>query len=152
MFIPPKGRAIMSWLPRKCVVAPVDFTDDCFEAAKLALQFVDDVSDLHVIHVLPRISSMEPGVVWGEVNDESRKEHITEALRKRLTGEEFKGVRIAVLIGKSPNRIADYAEKQGADLIVMPSHVTSRGKRFLIGSVTDRVTHMAHCPVLVLRK
>jgi len=37
-------------------------------------------------------------------------------------------------------------------LIVMGSRGLSGIKSFLLGSISDRVVHHAHCPVLIVRK
>ena len=43
------------------------------------------------------------------------------------------------------------AEEEDADLIVVGDSGTSRGKRLLAGSVSNRVSHRASCSVLILR-
>ncbi|MDE1861747.1 MAG: universal stress protein [Thaumarchaeota archaeon] len=47
--------------------------------------------------------------------------------------------------------IINYAEKIGADLIVLGSTGTSGFKKLLLGSVSEDVVRYAHCPVLVVR-
>jgi nucleotide-binding universal stress UspA family protein len=141
----------MGWLPKKCVVVPIDFSENCFAAAALALEFVESADQLHIVHVLPKLSPMEPGAVWGDVDNDSRSDHVEGAVRERLCDSELADAAIAVAFGKPAREIAQYAKRVGAELIVMPSNVGHGGKYLLVGSVTERVVHTAHCPVLVLR-
>lgn len=142
----------MSWLPKKLVVVPIDFTDESFAAAEAALSFVDTASDIHLIHVLPHLSPMDPGVVWDTVDDSSRQDHAEDALRAKLKGDAYEGINVAVSIGDPGHEIAAFAEETKAELIILPSHGQSTIKRILIGSVTERVVRLAHCPVLVIKK
>jgi nucleotide-binding universal stress UspA family protein len=53
--------------------------------------------------------------------------------------------------GGRPHRvIADYAEEEGIDLVVMGSHGRSGVRRALLGSVTERTLRSTHVPVLVV--
>jgi nucleotide-binding universal stress UspA family protein len=47
--------------------------------------------------------------------------------------------------------ILDYANHHGVDLIVIASHGRSGIRRWILGSVTQKVLHSAHIPVLVIR-
>jgi len=49
------------------------------------------------------------------------------------------------------NAILDVAEERGADLIVVGNKGMSGAKRFLLGSVPNRVSHHAPCSVLIIR-
>lgn len=55
-------------------------------------------------------------------------------------------------IGNAAQRILSVASDQKVDLIVMGSRGLGDIKSFLLGSVSDRVAHHAHCPVLIVRK
>jgi nucleotide-binding universal stress UspA family protein len=52
--------------------------------------------------------------------------------------------------GAVSQQIADMAEKEGVDLVVMSSHGRSGPGRGQFGGVTDRVLHACHVPVLVV--
>ena len=52
--------------------------------------------------------------------------------------------------GPAADRIVEYAEAQGIDLIVMSTHGRGGVRRFLVGSVTDRVIRSTVLPVLVV--
>ena len=141
----------MSWLPKRTVVTPVDFSEDSLVAVDTSLQMVDDPSHVHVVHVLQELSPVEPGEIWHTVSHESRKKHAAQALRERLSGEKYAQAPIEILFGDPGHEITNYAESIEADLIVMPSHGRTGFSRLLIGSVAERVIRLAHCPVLVLR-
>ncbi len=47
--------------------------------------------------------------------------------------------------------IACVAQEEGSDLIIVGSRGLGAFQRTLLGSVSDHVTHHAHCPVLVVR-
>lgn len=53
--------------------------------------------------------------------------------------------------GDAADAIIDVAEEQGADLIVVGNRGLSGARRFLLGSVPNRVSHHAPCAVLIVR-
>jgi nucleotide-binding universal stress UspA family protein len=141
----------MGWLPKKTVIVPIDFSDESFEALRLGAEFVGERGTLHAVHVLPELSPMEPGVIWHTVDDQSRSRHAQEAIEKRIDETGVKGVSITVGFGDPAREITHFAEKMKADLIVLPSKGRGGALRVLLGSVAERVIHLAHCPVLVLK-
>ena len=56
----------------------------------------------------------------------------------------------AVEDGQAADKIVDYAEAAGIDLIIMSTHGRGGVRRFLVGSVTDKVIRSTHLPVLVI--
>jgi nucleotide-binding universal stress UspA family protein len=54
-------------------------------------------------------------------------------------------------VGDPATAILDVAERDGAELIVMGTRGLGTAERWLIGSVSDKVLHHAHCSVLVAR-
>lgn len=134
------------------VVVPVDFSAESLAAVREALELVrGDASKIYVVHVLAEMSPADPGVVWGEISDENRAEHVRDALRQSLPGPQLQPLHLEVVFGDAGFRIAEFAERIGADLIVIPSHGRTGIQHLLIGSVAERVIRYAHCPVLVLR-
>lgn len=53
--------------------------------------------------------------------------------------------------GDPATAILEVAAKESADLIVMGTRGLGTAERWLIGSVSDKVLHHAHCSVLVAR-
>jgi len=142
----------VSWMPRKVVVVPVDFSDDSFDALKTARDLVAVDGEVRVVHVLPIIEPAEPGIIWDTVDDESRSRHAEEALRQKLEERDEHNLKIAIRFGDPSHEIAEYVGESEADLVVLPSHGSSGFRRLLLGSVAERVVRLVHCPVLVLKK
>jgi len=139
----------MTWLPRKRVVVPFDFSDESYAAVLLAKDFVADTTRIDVVHVLPELMATEPGVIWSSIDDAGRMDHAKEAMRKRF--KDLPAMSLHVGIGDPGSVITDHASEVAADLILIPSHGRTGVKRLLLGSVAERVARLAHCPVLVLR-
>ncbi len=141
----------MSWLQNKKVVVPVDFSEISLTAVGVAIDIVDDPRNVLVVHVLQDLSPMEPGELWGTLDKATRIKNTTKALHDRLVDEGHPNVTTEVVIGDAGHEIVNFAERERAELIVLTSHGRTGLKRLLLGSVAERVTRLAHCPVLVLR-
>jgi nucleotide-binding universal stress UspA family protein len=53
--------------------------------------------------------------------------------------------------GDPADAILDVAEERGADLIIVGNRGRAGAKRFLLGSVPNRISHHAPCAVLIIR-
>ncbi len=141
----------MAWKELNKVIVPVDFSDESFQAVDTALAIVESPERLHVLHVLPELSPLEPGEVWATINEQTRTKHAESALRERLSAPAYAGIQITILFGAPGHQIAAHAAAIRADMIILPSHGRTGLAHLLIGSVAERVVRLAHCPVLVLR-
>lgn len=137
-------------LPRKTIV-PIDFSDLSYRALQRAVEIAGDAATVHAIHVLPELNAMEPGVMYQTVTDETRVANTEDFMRKKFAADQYSGLVVHAVVGDPGHRVAEYAEQQEADLIVLPSHGRTGLKHLLLGSVAERIVRMAHCPVLVLR-
>ena len=54
------------------------------------------------------------------------------------------------MVGTAAIEIARYANEHAADVIVLGSHGHGVVKRYMLGSVAERVIRQATCPVLVV--
>ena len=70
---------------------------------------------------------------------------------KRLREDGWTGETL-VRNGNPVDEILRVADETDADLIVLGSHGTGRAKRFLLGSVSDRVLEYASCSVLIVKR
>ena len=141
----------MSWTVTRIVV-PVDFSGESEHAIRTALDLVDDPADVHCVHVLLPLDHVSPGVVLGDVTDDSRQEAAKSHLDRCLMESALKGLTTRILMGSPGHEIAEYARTVSADLIVIPSHGYHGVKRLVLGSVAERVIRHAECSVLVTRR
>lgn len=134
------------------VVVPVDFSGESPAALKAALDVVENATQIHLVHVLLPLDAISPGVLLGDVSDETRTQHIKANLEKLALEAGAVGAHQVVLIGSPGLEIAEYAKEEAADLIIIPSHGYHGVKRMVLGSVAERVIRHAECSVLVLRR
>ena len=141
----------MPWTICKPIVVPFDFSEYAMEAVKKAIELASNTNLVHCLHVLPFITPTEPGVVWGMVDDEERLKHALESMHEQLPERDFGKLQVDVRFGDPGSVVADRAKELDADLIVIGSHGRSGLARLMLGSVAERVTRLASCPVLVVK-
>ncbi|ESA34589.1 hypothetical protein N836_16315 [Leptolyngbya sp. Heron Island J] len=141
----------MSWLKRKSVLIPIDFSDLSYQALEPAKELVEDISSLKLIHVLAPLHPADPAAMWDTVSDDDRKQKVRLFTRHKLNELGYGTIHIEVVIGDTTSKIVDYAQTIDADLIIMPSHGRKGVSRFLLGSVAEQVVRLSHCPVLILK-
>ena len=76
--------------------------------------------------------------------------HIINNIKKFLKGNGIV-LHSRVEFGNPAEKIIDIAVKENFDIIIMCSHGISSSKKFLLGSVTNKVVHYASTPVLVIK-
>ena len=81
------------------------------------------------------------------------REDVDATLREASEHAEAAGVEAAIYArqGDPADAILDVAEERGADLIVVGNKGMTGAKRFLLGSVPNKVSHHAPCSVLIIR-
>jgi nucleotide-binding universal stress UspA family protein len=128
---------------------------DGSEGAKRALLFVAEL--FHPGEVAVRLVGVPEGVPMvgyagtlpSPEEEEERQRELEEAA-KVLADRGFSPT-IARRNGDPATVILDEAESQGADLIALGTRGLSTVERWLVGSVSSKVLHHAHCSVLVVR-
>ena len=133
------------------IVVPTDMSEFSLRALDVANRLADSRNRIHVVHVMAVIEPIEPEAAWVVVDEPVRLEQTRLQLGAFLTSHGFGDVHFEVLIGNAGTEITEYAAQVEAGLIVIPSHGRGPIKRLLLGSTTDRVVHLSHCPVLVLK-
>ena len=125
-------------------------------AAETAKRFGATLTALHVFHspsyVYPAFDGA--GFIIDPVDANRFAQKVQEGIAKR-TERALKehGVDYDVRqeTGYPSDVIVRVADEEKFDLIVMGSRGMGAIKSLLIGSVSDRVVHHAHCPVLIVR-
>jgi nucleotide-binding universal stress UspA family protein len=152
----------MSDFPAKILLA-TDGSEDAALAAQVSISLAKDTSaELQVVHVaeiyriyLPRTGGPLPSA---QTDEEAKKEHQAlldyEVERIKQAGENVATAHLRV--GKPAEEILRVSEEIIAGLIIVGNQGLgrkfSRMKRFLMGSVSERVTTYARCSVMVVRR
>jgi len=75
----------------------------------------------------------------------------TLAAAAELAGAAGVEVDVYARQGDPADAILDVAEEQGVDLVIVGNKGMTGAKRFLLGSVPNKVSHHAPCSVLIIR-
>jgi len=86
-----------------------------------------------------------PPEVQEQMRSAMRETMQRELERVKATGET------EVIDGSPASAVTEYAEKLGAELIVVGTHGRTGFSRLALGSVAEHVVRSAGCPVLVVR-
>jgi nucleotide-binding universal stress UspA family protein len=81
------------------------------------------------------------------------REDVERTLEQSAREMRDAGVDVETLAreGDPADSILDVAEEKGADLVVIGNKGMTGAKRFLLGSVPNKVSHHAPCSVLIIR-
>ncbi len=143
----------------KQILVPTDFSIYSDNALKEAIDIAKQHSStIHLLHVnsLVRQCAMDYCMTSDMVDDLEKQS--TETAQKRIKEEidkfpESNAVTIVPEVKKGTpyeEILKDQVEKN-IDLIVIASHGTTGLLNYFMGSVADKVTKGAKCPVLLLR-
>ncbi len=134
------------------ILVPVDGSEYSKKAVNLACDLVKKFkSELTIIFVVtpPILFGAEASIVdFKPLEDAGKK--ILHSSKKVAKDCGIKPVG-RLEIGQAADKIIQIAKDEKFDLIVMGSRGMSAVKSFLMGSVSDKVSHHAPCPVLIVR-
>jgi universal stress protein F len=137
----------------KKILLPVDFPHAfvpvIHQAATLARHFHAEIVMLHVVTALSQAAGVPPDGsararfdLFAELL-RNMEDNTQQSLRRDLEGLTLKCILIE---GEPAHVIVDTAQRENADLIMMPSHGQTFDK-FLLGAVTAKVLHRTDCPI-----
>lgn len=80
-------------------------------------------------------------------------EDVDAMLQEMVEPIKGRGVDVEGLarVGDAADAILDVAEEQNSDLIIVGNKGMTGAKRFLLGSVPNKISHHAPCSVLIIR-
>jgi nucleotide-binding universal stress UspA family protein len=139
--------------PMKKILVAVDGSEASLHAARMALGLANATgAALTVAYSVPPM--LIPGEVpFTVVNDVVKAEVVRG---KQLLDEVAKALgdpnlRTVELEGSPAETIAELAENEGFDLVVVGSRGRNAVARLFLGSIADRLVHICRKPVLVVR-
>jgi nucleotide-binding universal stress UspA family protein len=85
------------------------------------------------------------------VNPREDVQGVLDAEAERVKEGGISNVETFAREGDPADAILDVAEEKGADLIVVGNKGMTGARRFLLGSVPNKVSHHAPCNVMIVR-
>ena len=137
------------------VVVPWTFTNASRAALTTALALVDDPGQVHAVHIADCPPQSEIPIA-----SECRARRQYQECESRFREQFFphlpcsaKDLRLHfhVVYGRVAAEVASFALRESASLVVLSGGNRWSVSRFVFGSLTTKIVHAAHCPVLVLK-
>ena len=113
------------------------------ENAEIVLLRVAVTPDLSMFAHNPALATN----IVKELEDETDAYMKAEVIKLRDEGVKVSGITRG---GAVPDTILAVADETHADMIAMSTHGRTGVKRWLMGSVADRVVHYSHIPVMLI--
>jgi nucleotide-binding universal stress UspA family protein len=141
------------------IVVGTDGSDTAKEAVRQASELAKTVgAKLHLVSAYEPVPEGRLRQERQQVPDDLQwmvnpKEDVEGTLKDAAAEIEEKGVEVATYAreGDPADAILDVAEEEKADLIVVGNKGMSGARRFLLGSVPNKVSHHAPSSVMIIR-
>ena len=142
----------------KRVLIPVDGSETSDKAVEIARKMMEEGSakEITILHVLQPSEVMLYNGLNMPIDYPLFYEELNKAAGKILEkAKEILGAQVAVTAlleyGPPAEIICKMAEQDHYDLIIIGNRGLNRFQQVLLGSVSSKVTTLAHCPVLVVK-
>ena len=144
------------------IVVGIDFSELAGRALDQALELatLHAGAEVHVVYVRPDVwsglasgASLETAVDTDTTVHQVQKnatEHVAR-MPASLDKSRIRRVVAHARSGSAAENVAQLAADLDADLVVVGSHGHRGLQRFFLGSVAERVSHLARCPVWIVR-
>jgi nucleotide-binding universal stress UspA family protein len=144
------------------VMVPLDGSElaECVLPHLESLAKAGQVQNVALVRVAESFDTQSWGGTRAYLSDEDVKQfdvrhqdaaqkYLNELLgRLKLEGASVEKV---VLSGRAAEQLAEYANKNNVDLVIISTHGRSGVSRWVWGSIADRLLHSVNAPVLMVR-
>ena len=146
-------------MPRlRRVLHPTDFSPASGPAFRRALEMAkEDGATLLLLHVLPTLPMVADAYIAASAYDEMMRAHRTQgeqSMQRLVKRARAAGVRATGTVigdGGIADRVVRFSKRERPDLIVMGTHGHGFLAKALLGSVAERVSAHAPCPIMTVR-
>lgn len=156
----------------KTLLLPTDFSAGAAVSAEWARRLASREATVILVHAVenPLLELYDPDAAeidFRKIMEESRQhpprsaqpfwDHAHTVAHAKLIPirQQFLGAQVQVELvvreGPAAENILEVVEQRDVDLIVMATHGRTGVRRFVLGSVTEKVVRAAPCPVLAVR-
>jgi nucleotide-binding universal stress UspA family protein len=141
------------------IVVGTDGSETAGEAVRQATDLAKAVgAQIHLVSAFEPVGNQRLREEQTQVPDDmqwmvNQREDVDATLRAAAEQIVESGVEAEIYArqGDPADAILDVAEEQNADLIIVGNKGMTGAKRFLLGSVPNKVSHHAPCSVLIIR-
>ena len=139
------------------IMVPVDFSNHSRTALAYASEIAQSYhAQLQVIHIIeetmhPAFSLTGKSSIFDlipGIEDDCRK-RLEKMLKETVSGQIRYDVHVKG--GRAASDIIKFAKENSTDLIVIATHGLTGLEHMLLGSVTEKVVRMVHCPVFTVK-
>jgi nucleotide-binding universal stress UspA family protein len=143
----------------KSIVVGTDGSETATSAVRQAVDLAKEIgARVELVSAYEPVSDQRLREERTEVPDDLQwmvnpREDVDATLKDAAQVAEEAGVQVETFArqGDPADAILDVAEEQKADLIIVGNKGMTGAKRFLLGSVPNKVSHHAPCSVLIIR-
>jgi nucleotide-binding universal stress UspA family protein len=143
----------------KSIVVGTDGSDTASQAVRQAVDLAGSVgAKLEIVSAYEPVPAQRLQEERREAPEDMQwainpREDVDTTLEAAAELARAAGVQVDVFArqGDPADAILDVAEEQGADLVIVGNKGMTGAKRFLLGSVPNKVSHHAPCSVLIIR-
>ncbi len=144
----------------RSILVGTDGSDTAHAALRRSIELAAGLgARLHIVSAYEPVSDPRVGgehveapkdVQWA-INPHDDVLALLEAARTEAASGGVAEIETFARVGDAADAIVDVAEEQRCDLIVVGNKGMTGAKRFLLGSVPNKVSHHAPCSVLIVR-
>jgi len=145
-------------LPLKKICCPTDFSEPSQEALKVACEmaahFGAELILVHVVTPIPVIPIHDDPTSFNlPLYEKEMEQSAIKSLKKLQQEKVTQSIRsrTAVIQGDPSTQIVTLADTENMDMIIIATHGFTGWRKFMFGSVTEKVIRLANCPVLSIR-
>ena len=143
----------------RSIVVGTDGSETADKAVRQAAELASSVgASLHLVSSYTPVSDSRlrqerqqaPEEIQWSINP---REDVEDILRKATETVNEAGVSVETYAreGDPADAILDVAEEQNADLVMVGNRGMTGARRFLLGSVPNKISHHSPCSVLIIR-
>ena len=141
------------------IIVGTDGSETAGEAVRQATELASAVgAQIHLVSAFQPVGNQRLREERQQAPDDlqwmvNEREDVEATLRQASEQIQGAGVKVGTFSrqGDPADAILDVAEEQNADLIIVGNKGMTGAKRFLLGSVPNKVSHHAPCSVMIIR-
>ncbi|MBD3289231.1 hypothetical protein GF337_10540 [candidate division KSB1 bacterium] len=136
------------------ILCPLDLSEPSYQGLEQAVSLARKFNaKVYLLHVIELHEFDKQGIK--KYSSEEAFETLTDAFQREIKiPSEYEDVKIEKVIRRNMDAAAEivyFASSENIDLITLTTHGRTYWPRVLLGSVTEKVAHIAPCPVLTVR-